>query len=58
MTVTGWIEIWPSVMASIGSHRIVECGEHRRKMVALCVATGDVGESSDFSLGSITFAGW
>jgi len=29
----------------------------RRKMVALCAATEDVGESNDFSLGSITFVG-
>jgi len=50
--------IWPSVMVSKWSHRIVECGEHWRKMIALGVAAVDLGESRDFSLGSITFAGW
>jgi hypothetical protein len=36
----------------------VENGERRRKMVALRAVTVDIGESSDFSLGCTTFAGW
>jgi hypothetical protein len=40
----------------IAPHR--ECAGARRRTVVLCAVTANVGESSDFSLGSITFVGW
>jgi hypothetical protein len=40
------------------SPRIVESAGRQRKMVVLCGATADAGESNDFSPGSIIFVGW
>jgi len=58
MTATGWIVTWPTGTASRRSHRVGECAGARRRTVVLCAVTANVGESSDFSLGSITFVGW
>lgn len=41
-----------------GAHVVRESAGYERKTVVLCGFTANVGESSDYSLGSIIFVGW